>query len=123
MPLSLLPPLLLLPHRCSTFRRSHALAPPPPPPPCVSNRHARPPIPPTPIAAAVMIVDGKGQYLFDETGRRYLDVGAAPPRPAPFRLAVLPRCRCRPRTPPCPACLPPLRNHPPAPWIPSSFPP
>ncbi len=26
----------------------------------------------------IMIVEGKGQYLFDERGRRFLDVRAAP---------------------------------------------
>lgn len=31
----------------------------------------------------VMIVDGKMQYLFDETGRRYLDVCPATPLTVP----------------------------------------
>lgn len=40
--------------------------------------------------AAVMIVDGKMQYLFDETGRRYLDV-RQPRDPLPPRRCV---CCC-----------------------------
>lgn len=51
---------------------------------------------------AVMIVDGKMQYLFDETGRRYLDVSAPHAHCCPrCRWCCCRWCRCR-----CRRCLP-----------------
>ena len=97
-----------------------ACSSPPSHPPAVAHRADAPPT--HPAAAAmfwhfkepVMIVEGKMQYLFDERGKRYLDVSlcllwraAAAAHP---RVARSPAAQCRqrrPTRPPSPHATPP----------------